>query len=182
MNFQFFKDSGDFSLGNVSVQPRRNTITANGAAIRVEPRVMAVMMRLKQAGGEVVSRETLIDDVWGDETPSDEALTQAISRLRRAVGDDSGSPKIIETIPKRGYRLMCAPGDPAAVPHETFGAGDATGMESGARGGLQLPGGLSQTHLLWAAIVILGGLVLYSAMRQTPKTLQEIEIFLPEDE
>lgn len=184
MKFHFFKDSGEFSLGDVSVQPRRNLIIAGGATQRVEPRVMAVLMRLKQAMGDVVSREALIEDVWGDEAPNDEALTQAISRLRRAIGDNPGRPEIIETIPKRGYRLMRAQGAAAADPRFGFDAvGETTNAapQTGAVPQSASPGRLTQTHLLWAAIVILGGLFLFTTMTKKPKEIRDIEIFLEEE-
>ena len=57
----------------------------------------------KRCGG-VVTREELIATVWGD-AGSDERLTRAISLLRKALDDDTASPRFIETISKRGYRL-----------------------------------------------------------------------------
>jgi len=58
--------------------------------------------------GEVVSREDLQDAIWGDVVVGDDSLTNAIIKIRRAFGDDARNPKVIETIPKRGYRLIAA--------------------------------------------------------------------------
>ena len=68
---------------------------------------MAVLVCLAQAVGNVVSKEKLIADVWSD-TPfvGDDVLTRNISALRQALEDDAKAPRVIETIPKRGYRLL----------------------------------------------------------------------------
>ena len=67
---------------------------------------MEVLVRLAQQDGNVVSKEKLIGDVWADTFVGDDALIRCISDLRRALEDDPKSPRVIETIPKRGYRLL----------------------------------------------------------------------------
>lgn len=56
--------------------------------------------------GDLISRDRLLDEAWPDVTVGDEALSQAIKDLRRALGDDASSPTFIETVPKRGYRFI----------------------------------------------------------------------------
>ena len=94
---------GALRLGGAIYHPEARQLEANGERQLLEPRLGDLLMRLASAGGPV-SRETLLDDVWGDDG-SDEALTQAISKLRRALGDTSRPYRIIETAPKYGYRL-----------------------------------------------------------------------------
>ena len=53
-------------------------------------------------------REIILRAVWPDTFVSDDVLTRSVSELRRALDDDSRSPRFIETIPKRGYRLVAA--------------------------------------------------------------------------
>ena len=67
---------------------------------------MEVLVCLAQSGGEVVSKEKLIGEVWADTFVGDDALIRCVSGLRRALEDDPKSPRVIETIPKRGYRLL----------------------------------------------------------------------------
>ena len=67
---------------------------------------MEVLVCLAQHGGIVVSKEKLIGEVWADTFVGDDALIRCISDLRRALEDDPKSPRVIETIPKRGYRLL----------------------------------------------------------------------------
>jgi DNA-binding winged helix-turn-helix (wHTH) protein len=71
--------------------------------IRLEPRLMLLLCILSNNEGKVVSREFLIKEIWNDYGGADEGLTQAISFLRKVIGDKK--KEIIETIPKRGYIL-----------------------------------------------------------------------------
>jgi len=95
-----------FHLGNWLVEPTLDRISLGGRELRLRPRVMDVLTALALASGKLVSKQALIDDVWRTEFVSDHALTQVIAELRAALGDDAGSPSFIETIPRRGYRLV----------------------------------------------------------------------------
>ena len=67
---------------------------------------MSVLSHLVARHGQVVSRQELLEAVWDGDTSGDESLTQAISGLRRALGDSTRSPRYIQTIPKAGYRFI----------------------------------------------------------------------------
>src|SRR5262249_2527967 len=97
---------GDFRLGLWIVQPSLNNISRNGSSVRLEPKAMEVLVCLAQHGDSVVSKERLIGEVWPHTFVGDDALTRCIGELRRAFDDDPKTPKVIETIPKRGYRLV----------------------------------------------------------------------------
>src|SRR5688500_15291298 len=71
---------------------------------------MEVLMALAGRPGQAVSREELLAAVWPGVVVGDEALTQSIIKLRRALGDNPKSPAYIETISKRGYRLTAPVG------------------------------------------------------------------------
>lgn len=101
-----------FTLGDRLVQPQLNRIRGPRGEVHVEPKVMAVLLCLAENAGEVVSRNALYDAVWGKAVVSDQALTNCISELRQALGDDRADPRYIETVPKLGYRLL-APVVPA---------------------------------------------------------------------
>lgn len=81
---------------------------------RLEPRAARALELLVEAKGEVVSQEQLIAGVWGGRSLSDNSVAVVIGQLRRALDDDAREPRLIETIPKRGYRLRVEP--EAAVP------------------------------------------------------------------
>lgn len=73
---------------------------------RVEPKVAEVLVYLAGRAGQVVSREELLSAVWPGVVVGDDALTQAVIKLRKALGDDARRPVYIETLAKRGYRLI----------------------------------------------------------------------------
>jgi adenylate cyclase len=106
-----------FRIGPFEVEPLAGRITGPGGARHVQPKVMDVLLFLAQHGGELVERDTLLEQVWRRVT-TEEVLTRCISELRRALGDDRGSPKYIQTVPKRGYRLVepVALTEPETVP------------------------------------------------------------------
>jgi len=94
-----------FRIGDNLVEPRLNRIVRDGNEARLEPRVMDVLVCLAERTGEVVSRETLNQQVWTNVVVTDQAVTNCISELRHHLGDNRPSQRIIETISKRGYKL-----------------------------------------------------------------------------
>ena len=109
---------GPFRLGEWLVEPRLNRLTRDGESIQIELKMMDVLVCLAEHAGELVERQTLIDTVWATEFISENILTRAIAELRRSLGDDAKEPTYIETIHRRGYRLM--------VPVETVEPAAAT--------------------------------------------------------
>ena len=95
-----------FQVGEWTAQPTLNRLTRAGQEVRVEPKVMQVLETLAETPGDVVTRETLVARVWPGVFVSDDVLHRAIRELRRIFGDDSTNPTYIETIRKRGYRLI----------------------------------------------------------------------------
>lgn len=97
----------EFRLGPWQVEPAIGAITGpDGETRHLEPKVMDVLVLLAAHPNKLVSRNQLLDAVWNGHVAADELLTRAISELRRALHDDRGDPLFIETIPKRGYRLI----------------------------------------------------------------------------
>jgi DNA-binding winged helix-turn-helix (wHTH) protein len=96
----------DFRLGEWFVRPSSGEIQGPTSSFRLEPKVMEVLVYLADQAGRVGTKEELLDHVWKDTFVADGALFRHISELRRLLGDDSRTPRIIETIPKRGYRLV----------------------------------------------------------------------------
>jgi TolB-like protein/DNA-binding winged helix-turn-helix (wHTH) protein/Tfp pilus assembly protein PilF len=98
----------DFRVGPWLVEPSLNTISQNGKSTRVESKVMEVLVCLSHRAGRPVSKEELLETVWRDTFVSDDVLKRSVSELRRVFEDDARESRIIETIPKRGYRLLAA--------------------------------------------------------------------------
>lgn len=74
--------------------------------LKIEPRLMEVLLQLVKAKGKVVSKKQLVEEIWNNYGGGEEALLQSISRLRKVFRDDARKPSVIETIPKKGYRLL----------------------------------------------------------------------------
>lgn len=100
-------------IGSVQVDFAALTINGPDGIASLEPKVMAVLEALAAKAPSVVSRETLISLVWGSESGGDESLSRAISLLRKALGDRRGEYTYIQTIPRRGYRLVADLAEPA---------------------------------------------------------------------
>lgn len=95
-----------FAIGEAWVDPTTNSIEIGDRVARLEPRLMYVLTALVQRAGETVAREDLLAAAWGESAVSDESLTETISRLRRLFGDRAASPRVIQTVSKKGYRLI----------------------------------------------------------------------------
>ena len=106
-----FSDN-QLSLGDALIDiPSRRIVLGDGEH-RLSPKAIGVLMALAEAEGRVVSREELLNTVWPDVHVGEEVLTQAVAELRRALGDSARLPRFVETIPKRGYRLLVLPATP----------------------------------------------------------------------
>jgi adenylate cyclase len=96
----------DLRVGSWVVTPSLNSIASQGRTARLEPKVMEVLVCLAQHPGDTVSKEQLFQAVWPRTVVTEDVLKRCIAELRRAFGDDAREPHIIETISKRGYRLV----------------------------------------------------------------------------
>lgn len=95
-----------FSVGAWQVEPQNHRIVGPGGAVSVQPKMMKVLVCLVRHAGETVTRDALIEDVWTDTDVADHVLNQAISRLRKAFSTSGPPDRVIETVPKKGYRLV----------------------------------------------------------------------------
>jgi TolB-like protein/DNA-binding winged helix-turn-helix (wHTH) protein len=96
----------DFRIAAWLIHPRLNAVSSNGTTVHLEPKVMEVLVCLAQHAGEPVSKEQLLQAVWPNTFVTDDVLKRSISELRRVFEDDVRESRIIQTIPKRGYRLL----------------------------------------------------------------------------
>ena len=103
---------GGFGLDDFLIEPNLQRIYGRGQDIRVEPKVMDVLVRLAASPGETVTKQEFMKTVWEDTIVTDDALLRCISELRKILNDDAKAPRYIETIRKKGYRLV-APVSPA---------------------------------------------------------------------
>jgi DNA-binding winged helix-turn-helix (wHTH) protein len=97
---------GSFRVGEWLIRPDLGRIASPRKSVRVEPKVMQVLEVLAENAGEMVPREELISRVWPGVFVTDDVLTRCISVLRKVFEDRRSEPRVIETISKRGYRLI----------------------------------------------------------------------------
>ena len=96
----------EFRLGEWLVEPDLNRIQCSHRSVAVEPKVLDVLVCLAERAGQVLSKDQIIRRVWPGTYVSEGILSYSISELRRALGDDARNPRFIETISRKGYRLI----------------------------------------------------------------------------
>jgi DNA-binding winged helix-turn-helix (wHTH) protein len=95
-----------FKLGSLHVDPQANEIFDDQRTITVRRKVMEALALLAANADRVVSKDEMLKRLWRAQPASDESVTQIISELRRALGDTNRPQRLIQTVPKRGYRLV----------------------------------------------------------------------------
>ena len=92
-------------LGGASLDVAgRSLLDRGGQPVALRAQSMKVLLQLARRPGEVVSRDELLDGVWGEVHVTDDSLTQCVSEIRQALGDQGH--RVLQTVPKRGYRLV----------------------------------------------------------------------------
>lgn len=104
MSFNPPPGKGCFTINAIVVDIGAHTIRTGKDIRRIEPKAMHVLYLLACNAGDTVERGELLRDVWNGRVVVEEALTRIISQLRQALGD-SQQRRLIQTVPKKGYRL-----------------------------------------------------------------------------
>ena len=97
-----------YSFGAFDLDTDLFELRRAGVAVAVEPQVLSVLAYLVEHRDRVVTKNDLLDNVWGDRFVSESALTTRIKSARRAVGDDGTQQRVIKTVHGRGYRFVAA--------------------------------------------------------------------------
>jgi adenylate cyclase len=113
-----------FCIGDWLADPDRLQLSRGDTVVRVEPRVMDVLVYLAAHAGEVVSREAIESAVWTGRVVGYDALTGSMQKLRHALRDDARQPRVVETVSKKGYRLVAPVHTPEAVLENTVPGND----------------------------------------------------------
>ncbi|UZK65650.1 winged helix-turn-helix domain-containing protein [Sphingomonas sp. M1-B02] len=136
------------SFGDFRLDEREKQLWRGDERVAVNPRYFDALVLLVRNAGGLVDKDRFFDEVWRGMTVGDEALTQCIKSLRKALGDLHSDPLYIETVPKRGYRFIAevSPRAPApvtttpprqlATPLQLATAGTLGGAFAGAVGGV----------------------------------------------
>src|SRR5688500_6125709 len=108
-----------FRLGDFTVDPAAGELVGPGGREQLDPKVMQVLVVLAQQAGKVVPRPELLAQVWPGVVVGDDAVSRCIYQLRRQLRQAGGAEhysSLVETLPKRGYRLNCPPPEPLQPP------------------------------------------------------------------
>ena len=95
-----------FRLGEWRVDPAAGELSDDARVVRLRPKVMELLVSLAARPGEVLAKQELLDAVWPDVVVAETSLSVTVAQLRKALGDDPARPTFVETIPRRGYRLV----------------------------------------------------------------------------
>lgn len=95
-----------FYVGDWLVDPASGNMSRANELVRLEPKTMELLVELAREPGRVVSREHLEQTVWAGSVVSYDVLSTTVLKLRKAFNDNPKAPRFIETIPKKGYRLV----------------------------------------------------------------------------
>lgn len=98
-----------FYLGELLIEPLKGQVTGASGSRHLPPKAVEVLLCLAESPNDLVTREKLLDRVWGRGQGSHEALGHAVSELRHALDDHVDNPEYIQTLPRRGYRLLVDP-------------------------------------------------------------------------
>jgi TolB-like protein/DNA-binding winged helix-turn-helix (wHTH) protein/Tfp pilus assembly protein PilF len=145
-------------VGEWLVDPRDDSLTRGTERVKIEPRTMRLLMRLTQEPGAVISQEELLESVWSGVVVSPASIYQSMSQLRKVLGDGDDPPRYIETVARKGYRLIAAV-SPASVAPATPGVAPQ-GEPVEARAVSQRKAG----QVAWVALAVLAGLAVMAAV------------------
>lgn len=108
--------SAAFAFDDVVVEARAHRLMRGGREITLEPKAFSVLLELLAHPGELLSRDDLLDAVWGHSYVTPSTLSRVIALLRRALEDDSNQPRYIQTVHGLGYRFIASVSGPAPEP------------------------------------------------------------------
>lgn len=95
-------------FGGFRLEPAERRLTRGGEPVDISGRYFDALLLLASRPGELVTKDRFMAEVWRGVPVTDEALTQCIRTLRKALGDQAGQPRFIETVPRHGYRFVAA--------------------------------------------------------------------------
>jgi TolB-like protein/DNA-binding winged helix-turn-helix (wHTH) protein len=102
----FVNEHREYRFDDFHVKPGAWNLYRDGEVIHLEPTVLKLLVFLIANRDRLVTREELMDTVWGNTVVSESALSKAVARLRKALDDDPRAPRYIETVHSKGYRFV----------------------------------------------------------------------------
>ena len=96
-----------FRFADVEVREREFSLIKAGEVLPVEPKAFRVFLILLRNPQKLITKEELLNAVWGDAAVTENSLTRSVALLRRLLGDETRNPRYIETVATVGYRFLC---------------------------------------------------------------------------
>ncbi|MFO1273072.1 MAG: AAA family ATPase [Rubrivivax sp.] len=107
-------DPAPLAFGEFRLDPVNALLQRGAERLELPPKVFALLCHLAARPGQLVTKDELLDAVWGRRFVSESVLKTAVNTLRGALGDDPRTPRFVETVPRRGYRFLAVPAAAAA--------------------------------------------------------------------
>jgi len=98
--------TGTFAFADVVIDAGAHQLLRGGEEFAVEPKAFAVLLEFLSHPGQLLSRDQLLDAVWGHSFVTPATLNRIVAQLRRALADDSENPRCIQTVHGLGYRFI----------------------------------------------------------------------------
>ncbi len=146
------------SIGDWVLHPDLGVLRNDSGEVRLNAKTLHVLLVLLDAGDKGVSRDSLLDQVWGESYPSDAVISRAMADLRAAFGETAGEQKYIRTLPKYGYQFVAE--------HREIAANEAEPSKAPARSHLHE----YRIHYLLGALVLTVAALLPQVLKTPPPT------------
>jgi TolB-like protein/DNA-binding winged helix-turn-helix (wHTH) protein len=158
-------------IGDWLADPRDDSLTRGAEKVKIEPRTMRLLMRLAQTPGVVVSQDELLESVWSGVVVGTASIYQSMSQLRKVLGDNEDPPRYLETVARKGYRLVAPVSLPPSTAPPPGTASDPVAVAAAfpAAAGADVPPA-RRVHWSWLGLVALAALaVLVAVWRFAPR-------------
>ena len=156
--------NGRIRFGQFDFDPQDGALWRDGRVVRLQPQPARVLALLTARAGEIVTRDELRREVWGEGTFVDfeRGLNFCVAQIRSALGDSADSPRFVETLPRRGYRFI-APvtagvGGNGGLPHSNGSVSETPLPEARSRRSSRGPNLMSAAAIV-IAVAAAAGLV-----------------------
>lgn len=99
-------ERSSFYFGPFRLDPEAAELRRDEQRIELRPKCLHLLLFLVERRGKLISREALLEQIWGDVIVGQETLSRTITEVRQALGDDADAPQYIETVPRHGYKFI----------------------------------------------------------------------------
>jgi Tol biopolymer transport system component/DNA-binding winged helix-turn-helix (wHTH) protein len=140
-------------FGEFLLDTQRRGLYLHQERVRLTAKPLEALIFLVENSGRTVTKQELLDAVWKDTFVTEDVLIHAIRDIRRALGDDKDNPLFIQTIPRQGYRFVCAVRTPETSVPEAVDANADSAVPTSAQAATTLAG-LPQRYRRWVWLVL----------------------------